>query len=280
MFSGRCWCVCVWGGGGAERLWWWLHPYVWLSSIILLLWLPGFPPLAFPTTISSLTPPPSISPQSTAALALGLLHKPYAPAPSCCPFQGTCVPVWDMYCCGRDYLILIPLRLPQISCLIISLKCYPSDSDNCPNVGITPLLQFPAAAPSRRPTFLPGICMALTRTVWFSFHLGCHRSAVSLSALNVSPLTQIIAPLWGSDRASVPPPTEGRSTPTPVFPPSSFILLSFAWFYIFFSTGQVALFALSWCSACVLCLMVHSWCIREERCTPRPPTPLPSCPPV
>ena len=52
--------------------------------------------------------------------------------------------------------------------------------------------------------------------------------------------------------ASVPPPTEGRSSPTntPVFPPSSFILLSFAWFYIFFSTGQVLLSALSWCSAC------------------------------
>ena len=37
------------------------------------------------------------------------------------------------------------------------------------------------------------------RTVWFSFHLGCHRSAVSLSALNVSPLTQTVAPVWGSD---------------------------------------------------------------------------------
>ena len=30
-------------------------------------------------------------------------------------------------------------------------------------------------------------------------HLGCHRSAVSLSALNVSPLTQTIALMWGSD---------------------------------------------------------------------------------
>ena len=33
-------------------------------------------------------------------------------------------------------------------------------------------------------------------------------------------------------------------------PPSSFILPSFAWFCIFFSTGQVLLSALSWCSAC------------------------------
>ena len=52
--------------------------------------------------------------------------------------------------------------------------------------------------------------------------------------------------------ASVPPPTKGRSSPTntPIFPPSSFILPSFAWFYIFFSAGQVLLSALSWCSAC------------------------------
>ena len=32
-----------------------------------------------------------------------------------------------------------------------------------------------------------------------SFHLGCHRSVVSLSALNVSPLTQTIPLMWGSD---------------------------------------------------------------------------------
>ena len=46
---------------------------------------------------------------------------------------------------------------------------------------------------------------------------------------------------------SVPPPAEGRSNPTdtPVFPPSSFILLSFAWFWIFF-----LLIALSCCFAC------------------------------
>ena len=59
---------------------------------------------------------------------------------------------------------------------------------------------------------------------------------------------------WCGDRtpASVLPPTEGRSSPsnTPVFPPSSFILPSFVWVYIFFSTGQVLLSALSWCSAC------------------------------
>ena len=93
--------------------------------------------------------------------------------------------------CGKDCLILIPFRLSQISCFPLSLKCFSSDSDNCPDVGI------------RTP-------------------------------------------------ASVPPPAEGRSNPTntPVFPPSSFILLSFAWVYILFSTSQVLLATLSWCSAC------------------------------
>ena len=103
---------------------------------------------------------------------------------------GTCVPVWGMYGCGKDCLIFIPLRLQQVSCFTLSLKCFSSASENCPDVGIRPLLQFPAA--------------------------------------------------------------EGRSSPTntPFFPPSSFVLPSFAWFYIFFSAGQVLLSALSWCSAC------------------------------
>ena len=105
-----------------------------------------------------------------------------------CPFQETHIPAQHMYGCGKDCLILIPFRLPQISCFTLSLKCFSSDSDNCPAVRIRPLLQS----------------------------------------------------------------VEGRCSPTntPVFPPSSFILPSFVWwFYIFFPTGQVLLSTLSWCSA-------------------------------
>ena len=40
-------------------------------------------------------------------------------------------------------VILIPFGLPQISCYTLSLKCFSSDSDNCPDVGIGPLLHFP-----------------------------------------------------------------------------------------------------------------------------------------
>ena len=92
-----------------------------------------------------------------------------------------------MYGCGKDCLILIPFRLPQTSCFTLSLKCFSSDSDSCPDVGIKPLLQCP------------------------------------------HPL---------------------RAGPVLLFSPSSFLLPSFAWFCIFFSSGQVFLSALSWCSAC------------------------------
>ena len=171
------------------------YPYVWLSSIVLLPWLPGFPPQAFPTTISSLTPPRSNSPQSTASL-----NSSY----SCCPFQQTWVPVQHMYGCSKDCLILISFRLPQISCFTLSLKGFSSDSDSC----------------------LP------------------YRDQIP---------------------ASVPPPTEGRSSPTntSVFPPSSFTLPSFAWFYKLFSIGQVFLSTLSWCSACISVsesvFLMYSW---------------------
>ena len=108
----------------------------------MLPWLPDFLPLAFPTTISFLTSSQS-SLQSTAALIPRLLHTPQTAAPSCCTFQGTSIPVWGMYGCSKDCLILILFRLPQVSCFTLSLKCLSSDSDNCCNVGIGHLLQFP-----------------------------------------------------------------------------------------------------------------------------------------
>ena len=84
----------------------------------------GLPPLAFPTKISSHTSPRSTSLQSIAALTQGLLHNPKTPAPTRCTFQGIYIPVQGMYGCGKDCLILIPFRLPQISCCTHSLKCF------------------------------------------------------------------------------------------------------------------------------------------------------------
>ena len=71
-------------------------------------------------------------------------------------------------------------------------------------------LQLAATAPSRRSASLSRVCMAVTRTVWFSFQLGCHRSPVSLSGLNVSPLTQTLAPMWGSDPCFSSPTCRGK----------------------------------------------------------------------
>ena len=120
-----------------------------------------------------------------------------------------------MYGCSKDCLILIPFRLPQISCFTLSLKCFSSDSDNCLDVGIGPLLQFPSP--------------------------------------------------------------RGKSNNTPVFSPSSFILLSLMWFYIIFSTDQILLSALSWCSACTSVsegvFLIYPW---REMCSTSTYSP-PSC---
>ena len=53
----------------------------------------------------------------------------------------------------------------------------------------------------------------------------------------------------GQNPASGPPPAEGRPSPanTPVSPPTSFTLPSFAWFYIFFSSAQFLLSQLVFC---------------------------------
>ena len=47
-----------------------------------------------------------------------------------------------MYDCSKDCLIFIPFRLPH-GRFTLSLKCFSSDSDNCPNVGDGSLPQFP-----------------------------------------------------------------------------------------------------------------------------------------
>ena len=74
---------------------------------------------------------------------LGIAPHSPTPAPSRCAFQDTCLPVQGMYGCGKDCLILFPFKPPQISSFTLSFKCFSSDSDNCPNVAIRPLLQSP-----------------------------------------------------------------------------------------------------------------------------------------
>ena len=68
--------------------------------------------------------------------------------------QGACVSVRGVCGCGKDCLSLIPL--PQVSCFTLSLKCFSSDSDNCPDVGIGPPASVPSSAEGRSsPTNTP-----------------------------------------------------------------------------------------------------------------------------
>ena len=73
-----------------------------------------------------------------------------------CTFQGIYIPVRGTCGCSKDCLILIPFRLPQISCFTLSFKCFSSDSDNCPHVGIwTPASVSPPAKGRSSPTNAP-----------------------------------------------------------------------------------------------------------------------------
>ena len=164
----------------------------------------------------------------------------------------------------------------------LDLSLYSQQQPSHWDCSTIPKLQLPAAAPFRGPAFLPSICMAAARTVWFSFHLGCHISAVSLSALNVSPLTQTIALLWiGPLLQFLHLLRVGPVLLTLLFfplVPSSYRVLggSIYSFPLVRSSCRLSagvLYAL-------LCLKVYSWCIHGKRCTPCPLTPLPSCSPA
>ena len=94
--------------------------------------LPHIPSICLSTVKSS--PLTGIAPQSlnSSSQPLSLPGDPCS-----CP---------HIYGCVKDCLILIPFRLPQSSCFTLNLKCFSSDSDNCPALGIRPLLQFPHPA--------------------------------------------------------------------------------------------------------------------------------------
>ena len=66
-----------------------------------------------------------------------------AAVPSCCAGDQCPCPGYAWLWQG---LILIPFRLPKISCFTLNLKYFSSDSDNCLDVGIRSLLQFPPHA--------------------------------------------------------------------------------------------------------------------------------------
>ena len=187
-----------------------------------------------------------------------------APPPTC--DSAVSMAVW-LFSTGIFHHSLLP-HFPSIN---LSSQQQPSPWD-CSTIR---KLQLPAAAPWRGSMSLSRVCLAMARTVWLSFHLGCHRSAVSLSALNVSPLTQTIAAMWGSDACSSSPTcwVQIQSYQHSHFPPSSFILLSFAWVYTSPSLVRYSCLLSAGVLHALLCLKVYFWCNCGERCTPHPPTP-------
>ena len=134
---------------------------------------------AFPTTISSLTSPQSISAVNSSPQP-GITPQPLNSSSQTLHFPR------DLHSCPgyvwlRQGLILIPFRLPQINCFTVSLKCFSSDSDNCPYVGIGPLLQFP-----HLPRAGPGLLTLLFFPLVPSSYRVLHGSIYSFSLVRYS----------------------------------------------------------------------------------------------
>ena len=118
-----------------------------------------------------------------------------------------------MYGCSKDCLILIPFRLPQVSCFTLSLKCFSSDSNSCPDMGIRPLLQFPhllRAGPALLTLlFFPSSSFMLPSFVWLYVFFSAGQ--VLLSALSwCSACTSVsdgVFLIYHGDRRTPCPPT-------------------------------------------------------------------------
>ena len=124
-------------------------------------------------------------------------------APPLCVTQQYCLA--SMAACKQAF----PTKnlLPHIPLTHISTV------NSSPRPGIAPQ----SLSSSSKPLCLPGKLRPCLGYVWLRqglsdslLHLSCHRSAVSLSALNVSPLTQTIAPMWGSDPCFSSPTLGGQ----------------------------------------------------------------------
>ena len=114
---------------------------VWLGSIAcfhgcLAFLHPHFPPRSPPSHPLDLSLRSQQQPSRWDCSIIPKLQLPAAaPSSGPAPLPGVCTAV-------ARTVIFIPFRLSQVSCFTLSLTCFSSDSDNCPAVGIGPLLQF------------------------------------------------------------------------------------------------------------------------------------------
>ena len=113
-----------------------------------------FPPQAPPSHPLCLSLPSQLQPSPWDCSTVSKLQLP-APAPSREPvsLSRICMAV-------ARTVILILFRLPQVSWFSLSVKYFYCNSDNCPDVGIGPLLQFPHQARAG-PVLLTLLCFPL-----------------------------------------------------------------------------------------------------------------------
>ena len=135
-----------------------------------------------------------------------------------------------MYGFVKDCLILILFRLPQINCFTLSLKCFSSDSDNCPSVGIGPLLQFPHPL-SAGPVLLTLLFFPLVpSSYWvlrgsiYSFPLVRYPCPLSAGVLHAFLCLKVYSWCVHGEKCTPCP-----ATPPPSCSPSVYLL----WWYIF-----------------------------------------------
>ena len=124
-----------------------------------------------------------------------------------------------------------------------------------------PGIAFPSLCASSQLLHIPGdlgpcpgyIGLQQGLSVCFSLHSDCHRAAAVLSnSLECFSAVPNSNPDMGSDPCFGFSAAQGQvqsCSPSLLFFPSSLVLPSFAWIYIFLSGGQGLLPALSWCSA-------------------------------
>ena len=175
---------------------------------------------------------------------------------------------------GISYYSLLP-QTPLGHVSIVNSRLHPGITPQslCSSSQLLCLLGDPCPCPEY-------IWLQQGLSVWFSFHLDCHTSAASLSASNVSLLSQRIAPMVGiRPLLNFPhPPRAGPVLLTLLF----FPLLPMSYQFL---CGPIYSFpVVRYCCLlsegipeALLCLKVCIWCIHGERCIPHPVTPLPSC---
>ena len=151
-----------------------------------------------------LLPPCAVQPPSSLfAIWVSVSTSPLLRLPGdLCPYPGY---VWLQ----QGLSVLIPSRLPQISCFTLSLKCFSSNPDNCPNVGIRPLLQFPhcrGQVQSCFPPLVPSSYRVLHGSI-YSFPLVRYSCLLSAGVMHALLCLKVCSSCIHGERGTPCPPT-------------------------------------------------------------------------